>query len=181
MNYDSQIAHHYKSYRPALHDIILQDCLTSDTKYNLALDIGCGVGHSTVALVPYCDKIIGIDNSEEMLRLAMQEATIRYEKSNLPELSFADDSVDVMTFAGSLPYCKSQTLLDECRRVLPINGELVVYDFNIDLKDVISALNGSIVTSDYDHEINFDGLDTTSLISLKSNRSRTSIDIELRI
>lgn len=179
MIYNAQIAKHYKSYRPALHKVILETCLHSNAKYNLALDIGCGVGHSSLELLPYCHQIIGIDNSEEMLQLAPSHDKLNYEKSDLPELSHANDSIDLITFAGSLFYCKSQELLDECLRVLNKNGEILIYDFNIHLDNIIQSLLSTTIQSDYNHLINFDDLDTENLNKLKSDDFTVSIDIEL--
>jgi len=152
--YNSQIAKHYKSYRPGLHKAILDSCFQKDVKYKLALDIGCGVGHSSTALIPYCHKIIGIDNSIEMLDLTEDHESIHFEKSNLPELAQATNSIDLITFAGSLFYCKSQELLNESQRVLSKNGEILIYDFDIQLDEIMYSLLETRLQSDYNHSIN---------------------------
>lgn len=179
MIYNTQIAKHYKSYRPALHKVILESCLQSNAKYKIALDIGCGVGHSSEALLPFCQQIIGIDNSEEMLRLTPKRSNLIFEKSNLPELSNATDSIDLITFAGSLFYCKSQELLHECLRVLNKNGEILIYDFDIQLDEIIQSLLSTSLLSNYNHSINFEGLETRNLKKIKSDEFTISIDIEI--
>lgn len=40
---------------------------------NLALDIGCGSGQSTIALAPYFKKVIGCDVSETQINCAKKE------------------------------------------------------------------------------------------------------------
>ena len=36
------------------------------------IDVGCGSGHLTASLVPFCDKVVGIDISEKSVALASQ-------------------------------------------------------------------------------------------------------------
>ncbi len=61
----------YKNFRSPLHQPILSQCLKNQA-FNLALDVGCGVGHSSIALSHFCKKDIGYDISRYTLKRAMK-------------------------------------------------------------------------------------------------------------
>ena len=158
--YDEQTALHYAAFRPALHLPILNKCIENE-KYKIGLDIGCGTGQSSVALANICKKVIGIDPSKEMLEKAIKNENIIYQYSDGRHLPFENNYFDIITFAGSLYYAKSQQLLDEVNRVVKDKGRVVVYDFEILLDDVLLKLKVNPVKSlenKYNHQENFSGL-----------------------
>jgi methylase of polypeptide subunit release factors len=63
-------AFHYNAFRPPLHGSILRQCLGQDS-FSKVLDIGCGAGHSTVALAEFCQKAVGFDVSQSTLQQAL--------------------------------------------------------------------------------------------------------------
>lgn len=157
MIYDHHIANSYQSYRPKLHSLILGNTFTkNDSHFHRALDIGCGVGHSSTALLPYSESVIGLDMSEAMLARAKTHKKISYQHSNSPELNFKPETFDLITFAGSLFYCKSDVFLQECLRVLHDKGIVLVYDFTVDLNPVLLSLELNTMESDYDPTTNLD-------------------------
>jgi predicted TPR repeat methyltransferase len=68
--YDAYTAFHYNAFRPPLHGSILRQCLGQDS-FSKVLDIGCGAGHSTVALAEFCQKAVGFDVSQSTLQQAL--------------------------------------------------------------------------------------------------------------
>ena len=130
--YANHIALHYAAYRPPLHQVILERVL-GDNRYSCGLDIGCGTGQSSIAILPFCQKVIGVDPSQEMLSRAVVNQDIDYQHFDKTQLDFEARHFDLITLAGSLFYGKSQQLLDEITRVLQIGGRVIVYDFNIHL------------------------------------------------
>ena len=113
--YDSITAYHYAEYRPALHEVILSECLTGQS-FGLGLDIGCGTGNSSIALAAYCHKVVAIDSSPAMLEAAKAHAQISYQLFG--QIEQVKGQFDIVTFAGSLPYLKSQSLVDQLNRLL---------------------------------------------------------------
>lgn len=103
----------------------------------LVLDLACGTGDlalGTAALLPGA-RIVGLDVSRRMLRLARerargQRAPLRFAAADVMRLGIRDASVDVVT-AG---YCLRNTpdfaaALDEIGRVLKPHGRLLTLDF----------------------------------------------------
>jgi len=69
------VSQHYAKYRPTyppeLYEKILQyldEGSEANGRRELAVDIGCGCGHSTLALAKHFETVIGIDNSETQLK-----------------------------------------------------------------------------------------------------------------
>lgn len=159
--YDQITAFHYSAYRPTLHSKILIDCFGENGEYSCGLDIGCGTGHSSIALSHYCSKVFGIDPSNEMLSKSLTHPRVEYGLFNPKNLDFENDYFDIITFAGSLYYAKSQQLLNETIRVSAYAGKIIVYDFEIYLEEILSKLDFERDLnhkSDYDHRANFSGL-----------------------
>jgi ubiquinone/menaquinone biosynthesis C-methylase UbiE len=180
--YDQITATHYSAYRPPLHSKILNEYFEENGTHNLGLDVGCGTGHSSVALAHYCNKVIGIDPSPDMLQKSIPYSKIEYSFCNTNKLDFANDYFDIITFAGSLYYAKSQELLDEIIRVSNHSAEIIVYDFEILLEEILDKLNlvgDSKHKSEYNHEANFSGLKQKNIKVKKVLVNSFSINISI--
>lgn len=155
--YHQATAIHYAAYRPPLHGIILGRILLEREVFNQGLDIGCGTGYSAIALAKYCSQVHGIDPSLSMLAAATPHPKITYQRGLGENLPLANDSIDVITFAGSLFYTKSQLLIEELKRVCRQQAVIIVYDFEVLLNHILVdyGINPQKIASSYDHEINF--------------------------
>ena len=84
--YDQITAFHYAAYRPLLHSKILNEYFDENGKQNIGLDIGCGTGHSSVALAKYCHKVFGIDPSaciKKLLKFTFSNSRILILKKTM--------------------------------------------------------------------------------------------------
>jgi SAM-dependent methyltransferase len=65
-------------------------------------------------------------------------------------------AIDVVTFAGSMAYAKSDRLRRELIRVCPPGGTVIVYDFEVPLDAAIAALGADCpaAPSSYDYQSN---------------------------
>lgn len=179
-DYDKITAKHYSLFRPNLHKSILDKCIPRETRYTNGLDIGCGTGQSSLALAEFCNKVIGIEPSEEMLQESIANSKIEYQHYDGNTLEFENDYFDVITFAGSLFYAKSQKLLNEVIRVSTPRAKIIVYDFEVPLEGTLKELqiyqNGK-GRGKYNFEENFSGLLNEHLKLLKTEKETIHIEI----
>lgn len=176
-SYDSDIAKHYSAYRPPLHALILAQCLDGDGQFKHGLDIGSGTGQSTIALSHYCTQVTGIEPSLKMLALANPSANVKYLHFEGSKINSPDRTFDIVTFAGSLFYAKSQLLFDEMARVCQTSATILVYDFEILFDQLDTELIPATNSSNYDHSTNFSGLTTPGLAMGNSFIHTISLEI----
>ena len=180
--YDKLTAFHYSAFRPSLHSDILKECIEEDDKRSRGLDIGCGTGQSSIALANLCDNVIGIEPSKEMLKRSIRHQQVDYQYYDGASLHFPKNHFDIITFAGSLYYAKSQLLLDEVVRVGKNGAAIIVYDFEILLDEILEKLTpnqSSNQISNYDHQINFDRLDQSDITLQKRSYNRVTLEVSL--
>jgi SAM-dependent methyltransferase len=157
VKYNQITANHYSAYRPPLHGAILEKVILANEEFKNGLDIGCGTGYSAVAVSKYCSHVYGVEPSDDMLEKAIASDKITYLNGSGESLPLPDKSIDIVTFAGSLFYIKSESLIEELRRVCLDQSTIIVYDFMVLLAEVLNQFNlvRKKSTSDYDCEVNF--------------------------
>jgi SAM-dependent methyltransferase len=96
-----------------------------------ALDVGCGAGRSTAALVPIAVRVVGIEPARAMLvhrrAVAPRASFVTGQAEHLP---FPSRSFGLITAAGALNYTDRDRSLPEIARVLAPKGVLAIYDFS---------------------------------------------------
>ena len=182
MDYDQTIAFHYAAYRPPLHAHILSEHLDAGVIKPLGIDIGAGTGHSAIALAHFCEKVIGLEPSQAMIDAAIPHPKVAYTLYNGAAFGIADDSGDIITFAGSLFYAKSQMLLDEVVRVSKPDAMVLVYDFEVLLQDILAMLSVGKTPKKpmpYNHQEDFSGLDQSAIKIDGQYTKSVSLDIAM--
>ncbi|ENM5913496.1 class I SAM-dependent methyltransferase [Vibrio mimicus] len=157
--YNIEVSKHYAAYRPPIHRMILEEVLPLNKCFSKGLDVGCGTGVSTKALRKFCRSVIGIDPSEAMLAQVEDHESSEFIQGTGENIPLADNSVDIISFAGSLYYAKSNKLISELIRVCSNNALIVVYDFEVKLDCAMGYLGIKVNpnTSGYNHSENFEG------------------------
>ena len=125
-HYDETNAVHYAAYRPPLHQLILSRVLDAEDSYEFGLDIGCGTGHSAVALTHYCRHVVGIEPSKPMLERAAQATGVEYIRGSAESIPALDQTADLVTLAGSLSYADiSNSPVNSNAFVVPLPSSLL--------------------------------------------------------
>lgn len=133
MNYfDPQsAAARYAKGRPDFHSNTINhisNFLQLDKKLDTALDIACGTGLSTQALLTIANNVYGTDPSQEMLNLALQSDKIQYAIASAEKQPFADHSVDLITVSSAVHWFAIDQFLTEANRLLKTKAWLVLYE-----------------------------------------------------
>ncbi len=108
-----------------------------------AVDLGCGPGYLSVALVKRIPAlhVIGVDLSEDMLALGQAEVRrsgvedrVSFRLGDVRQLPFEDSSLDFVISTLSLHHWRDPVVvLDEIERVLVPGGSYLIFDFRRDL------------------------------------------------
>ena len=113
-----------------------------DSEKNLVLDLGCGTGTLTELLYQKGYDLIGIDNSESMLDIAMEKraesgSEILYLLQDMRELELYSTVGTIVSICDSVNYIlEEQELLKTFRLVnnYLYPGGIFIFDFNTDYK-----------------------------------------------
>ncbi len=176
--YDSTAARHYAAFRPPLHGPILDRVIGRHESFRCGLDVGCGTGCSAVALTKYCDRVLGLDPSRAMLDAARKHPKVTYVQGSGNTLGQVSPlRFDIVTFAGSLFYTKTDALRRELVRVCPAGSTIIAYDFEVLLNEVLAALGADCpaVASDYDHRANLSDWAEVAVVSSGTERLRLDV------
>ncbi len=94
------------------------------------LDMGCGPGHGSIKLAEAGLQVVGVDFSEECIRVARERCPVcRFEVQDFLELGTGLGRFQGVFFSGSLPYIKPvelQSVMKSISRVLEDNGYLSI-------------------------------------------------------
>ena len=106
--------------------------LVPDGAGGLALDLSCGTGHYALALAGRGRRVVGVDVSAPMLRVARAKGAqakldIRWVRADASALPFRPDAFDLATVILGLEFvAEPGRALQEAHRVLKPGGHLVV-------------------------------------------------------
>ena len=135
-----EVSHNYAKYRPTCPPELYEKILSyldegseDNGRRGLAVDIGCGCGHSTLVLAKHFRTVIGIDNSETQLKEAMtanpEFGNVFYKLGAAESVSslVTTKSVDLITVSSALHWFQVATFYEECLKILKPGGTLAVY------------------------------------------------------
>lgn len=121
------VASRYASARPALHGEAIAAFQKKIARPRRALDLGCGTGLSTRALVGWAQTVVGTDVSEDMLAHAGLATDATFVLGRAERLPFRKGVFDLLTVASAIHWF-DRSALAEVRRVLTDRGALGIYD-----------------------------------------------------
>lgn len=123
MNYfeTKNVAERYEKGRPFFHANTMEkikNYLGQTTKFDKALDIACGTGLSTKALLALAEQVYGTDISEEMLNLAYKDKKIIYKIATAENQPFENNTFNMVTVSSGVHWFDIELFLKECNRIL---------------------------------------------------------------
>jgi hypothetical protein len=112
-----------------------------------------------------------------MIDRAVQHPKISYLKGTGGNIPLPDHSVDVVTFAGSLFYAKSDALIEELKRVCRSRALAIPYDFEILLDGVAAQCGIDVKETElhYDYATNFS--DSILFKEIVVGREQVSLEV----
>lgn len=102
------------------------------------LDVGCGTGNFSIKLAEKGCKVVGIDMSTEMLKIAKEKArcrnlNIEFYKMDVLDLKFQDEYFDGVFSMAVFEFIQNpDRAIDEMFRVLRKDGHLLIGTINRD-------------------------------------------------
>lgn len=135
--YNSEhLAAAYAFDRPPVHGQILRSARLSRPA-GCALDVGCGAGLSTAALLPLARQVVGLEPAAAMLAHRQAVAPrARFVVGQAERLPVPPRSFGLVAAAGSLDYCDIPAALAEVARVLTLDGTFLLYGFSTGRRSV---------------------------------------------
>jgi ubiquinone/menaquinone biosynthesis C-methylase UbiE len=133
MNYfnPKTAAERYAKGRPDFHSNTIQhikDYLHLEKKVDNALDVACGTGLSTKALLAIAENVYGTDTSREMLNHALQPDKVHYSIAPAEQQPFSDHYFDLITVSSGVHWFDIDRFLAEANRLLKSKAWLVLYE-----------------------------------------------------
>lgn len=122
----------YDKYRPNPPDAIfnLAKKLCKNSYPELVLDLGCGTGLSTRPWGKLAQKVLGIDPSEDMLKIAEdsnQMENVLFLYGTGEEIPVENNSANIITCSSSVHWMQPYSLMQEINRTLKQEGVFIVY------------------------------------------------------
>jgi ubiquinone/menaquinone biosynthesis C-methylase UbiE len=123
-------AANYDSARPYFHPLVIRRLADffQQRRLTAALDVACGTGHSTQALVELAEVVVGLDSSALMLQRARRRGVIPYVRGLAERLPFPAGAFNLVTVGLGFHWFDRTPFLGEAHRVLRQPGWLALYD-----------------------------------------------------
>jgi SAM-dependent methyltransferase len=124
-------AKRYAKGRPFFHPLAIKKIHSTCCEHGQirrALDVGCGTGQSSLALLEVADEIVGVDCSAEMLSHAEPHARIHYVEARAEQMPFPDATFGLITVALAIHWFDQEKFFRESKRLLQPGGWLVIYN-----------------------------------------------------
>jgi ubiquinone/menaquinone biosynthesis C-methylase UbiE len=123
----------YQLFRPQYHDIsfrMVREHL--GRPLDRGLDVACGTGNSTLALLTICKSVAGCDSSSAMLDLAPETPGVEFKLSPAETLPYADHQFSLVNVSMGYHWFDERRFLGEVERVLEPGGYLCVNNYGFE-------------------------------------------------
>jgi len=116
------------SYPAELYDLMLR--AGGGRRFERALDLGCGAGHSLAGLFSIADEVHALEPGPDLFALACREyPEAHITEATAEETKLPSASVDLVTIATAFTWMNHQVVLREAHRILKRPGLLAIYAY----------------------------------------------------
>ena len=125
----------YVTYRPAYPEDVkteIYNYAISNNKFepNLAMDLACGSGQSTVMWAEEFKQVIGMDISHAQLFHAPSDITnVSFDVGSAENVDMGNDKVDLVTIAQAMHWINPDKAYAEAKRILKPGGVFATYAY----------------------------------------------------
>lgn len=143
------------------------------------LDVGCGTGNFSIKLAKMGCEVVGIDVSEEMLKVAEAKAreeglNIKFYKMDAHQMEFEDNTFDGVLSVTAFEFLKEpEKAIEEIFRVLKPNGQLLIGTINKN-----SKWGEMYLSKEFQENTVFKYADLKTIEDMKSYKKEYLVDIK---
>ncbi len=128
----SGLYHNVRPKYPLVANSILLRYLNREP--DLAVDLGCGTGLSSVAVAQIAKSVIGIDPNTDMLSCAKSAfsdvGNISFRRGSAEKIDLPDASADIVICSQALHWMRPEAAIPEISRVLKGSGVFAAVDYD---------------------------------------------------
>jgi len=108
---------------------LVRDLVRPPAPFRRALDVGCGTGMSSIALLDLAAEVVGLDTSVEMLRRARRAERVHYLAASAEALPFVRGNFDLVVACGSIDWVDRAKFMPDLAGLTESGGWLIPLDF----------------------------------------------------
>lgn len=148
----------YRSFRPTYPRSLFDYLASLVSSHDVAWDVGCGNGQSSIELARHFGAVNATDISAEQLKNAMQDPRVHYSVASAEKSGLLPGSVNLITSSQAFHWFNRDNFIAEVRRVSAPQGAVVAiwcYDvckISNELDPVIEHLYNGILKGYWEPE-----------------------------
>ncbi|KAK3755038.1 hypothetical protein RRG08_039317 [Elysia crispata] len=125
-------------YTDKLFKTIADYCKETNPDLDLAVDVGCGPGMSTIGFTKYFKKVIGVDVSETQIACAPKNIpNCEFKVGYSDKLPFIESgSADLFCCGASFHWMPQEETFAEADRILRPGGSIAIFDHVVPSSDI---------------------------------------------
>ena len=147
----------YRSFRPTYPQALFDHLATLVTMHDVAWDVGCGNGQSSVELAKHFGTVHATDISREQLKNAIQHPRVRYSIASAESSGLSPGSVNLTTSSQAFHWFHRENFIAELRRVSAPGAVVAIWCYDVckisdELDPIIEHLYNGILKGYWESE-----------------------------
>lgn len=127
----SGVADDYARYRPEYPDALFKWLARQPGHNGMAVDVACGSGQATRPLAGRFERVVGLDASEALIRVAPEIEGVEWKVARAEATGLPAASVDLVIAAQAAHWFKHEAFAREVRRILRPGGVVAAWCYGL--------------------------------------------------